>query len=56
MNVYRVITRYAYSHPMLFVVNDTSEIESLYKKQYPDGSDIISVELIEGQVIQGELK
>jgi hypothetical protein len=51
MKVYRVVTKYAYSHPILFVVDNMTEVERLYKKHYPDGSDIISIELIEGSVI-----
>jgi len=51
MKVYRVITRFNYSHPMLFIVDSITEVEKLYKKHYPDGSDIIICELVEGQVI-----
>jgi len=51
MKVYRVITRFNYSHPMLFVVDNISDIEKLYKKTYPEGSEILTCELIEGQVL-----
>ena len=54
MKVYKVITRFHYSHPILFVVDSLSEIEQLYKKRYPDGSDIIHCELVEGEVIPKE--
>lgn len=51
MRVYKVITCFNYSHPILFVVDSISEIEQLYKKHYPEGSEILYCELIEGEVI-----
>ncbi len=54
MTIYRVVTRFNWSHPMLFVVGSIDEIEKLYKKKYPDGTDIIMIEHIEGQVISKE--
>ena len=51
MRVYRVIVEFGYSHPLLFVVDSISEVERLYKKHYPEGTKILHIELLEGQVI-----
>jgi len=54
VKVYRVIVEFGYSHPLLFVVDSISEIESLYKKNYPEGTKILHIELLDGKVINSE--
>jgi len=54
VKVYRVIVEFGYSHPLLFVVDSISELERLYKKNYPEGTKILHIELLDGKVINSE--
>lgn len=54
MKIYKVIVKNCYSHPLFLAVNRLSEVEDLYRKIYPQGSEIISIELVTDDVIMRE--
>lgn len=51
MKVYKVLTEGNIRQSILFVVDSLAEVERLYHKHYPEGSEIIVCELITGEVI-----
>ena len=46
MKIYKVIIKNGFSRPMFFVVDSIAEIENLYIKGHPDGSEITVVEFL----------
>ena len=54
MQIYKVTIRHNYGRPMFIVVNSIADIERVYSRLYPEGQDIISIELLDGEVIIDE--
>ena len=54
MKIYKVIVENGFSRPMFFVVDSIAEIEKLYIKGHPDGSEITVVEFLGDDVTVGE--
>ena len=46
MKIYKVIIENGFSRPMFFVVDSIAEIEKIYRKGHPDGSEITVVEFL----------
>ena len=54
MKIYKVIVKNGFSRPMFFVVDSIAEIEKIYRKGHPDGSEITVVEFLGDDVTVGE--
>ena len=54
MKIYKILVKNNFSNPIFFVVDSMAEIEKLYEKECPEGSEILIVEFLEDNVVVSE--